>query len=264
MKRVTFDVIRPSDVHYILSDDCESKEKIWYSENELSEFKYQADIISNSLRGCDQMVSCNQCKPSKLLLSTDRKDPKNCGGVSPPITRFLNKMIQSELLRAERVKHSRLYESFSRPSPDDYFRRGLEQRICLERQLRKALAIKAILKYHKAHKMDSLELSLEAERRTRWASSVALQAGIQDCKDAANEYLNFFRSRSGYDQMSFSSVKSTPLEAPKIHLMRFSSVKSAPLEDAKIRRMCFSSVKSAPLEAPKIRRACEAPSALAA
>jgi len=74
----------------------------------------------------------------------------------------------------------------------DYFRRGLEHKICLERQFKKQVAIRSILRYHKEHKHDGAGLCRIAKRNSRWAKSVALQTGIEDAKDAAQDYVEFF------------------------------------------------------------------------
>jgi len=199
-KRVTFCLMPPHDVHFIPSrQDMTTDEhcRLWYPESIIEDFKYKARTVSRSLRSHDQAASCTKRTTSKYdNPMNDGNFLQSCG--SAPATSqlaiTLNKQKQEELLQSQqRVKHHKMYADKSTPpSQSDFFRRGLEHRICLERQLKRHVATKSILRYHKEHKHDAHCLSLLAERHTRWAKSIALQTGIQDAKDAAQDYIEFF------------------------------------------------------------------------
>lgn len=195
-KRVTFGVVHPHDVHFISSRRDMPKDehcKIWYPESKIDDFKYHARTLSRTLRSHDTSPSCSQCITSKHPMD-DGSIPECCGTALPTsqMAIALNRMRQQELSQPSRPSLDHGCSQLTPPSQCDYFRRGLEHRICLERQFKRHVAMKSILRFHRDNKSNSPGLSIVAKRNTRWAKSVALQTGIQDAKDAAHDYVDFF------------------------------------------------------------------------
>lgn len=173
-------VFRPvceEDLHLIpsrLEMSLEDVNARWYDQAEIKEFKDQARYISRKLRA----DFCAQHCPSKVSFPLEE-------ALEVRLRTAVQEVMALAVANDCPPSPTPPEETLSSLEDCDFFLRGLELRVCPERQLMKRIALRSVLKKQEKNKEDTEGLGHLARRLSFWASSLAYDAAIEDARVAA-------------------------------------------------------------------------------
>lgn len=210
-------------------DDCASSD-MWYGPADLDAFRNEARVHCRRLREEQQLLQQQQQQQQQQQLlqaaensecyASDSSSSSSSEGsaVVRPSKKHLQLMdLGGKLVHDDNEKSENNSSAEDDDEDDRRHSRGLEQRCCLERQRRKYLTNRCIVRAQK--QLTPGQLAELARRCTLWASALAVEEGRRDYIRAYKQHHHVKSTRGGKRSAANNNTTTTP-EQPEARNVR--------------------------------------------